>query len=380
VETESGAAGPAQRSPGDFIREELEARNWTQADLAKILGRPLPTVNGIIQGKHSILPDMAIALGEAFGTGPEVWMRREADYRLSLAKEDGQSVRKRARMYEVAPIKEMQRRGWIQNTNDPGELERELLRFFEVDRLDSEPEIVAAFRRSTAGEDMTPAQRAWCFRVKQLAKTLRVAPFKPERLVECKKQLQKLAAFPQEARKVPTLLASFGIRFVIVEPLQGSKIDGAALWLDPQSPIIALTMRFDRVDAFWHNLGHEFSHIEHGDAISVDSDLVGQDRIPDAAKTPVERRADREAAAMFVPPKELESFVLRVAPLFSKERIIQFANKIKIHPGIIVGQLQHRGEIGFHANREMLVKVRSLVVPAAVTDGWGETIDPRVFK
>ena len=52
--------------PGEFIREELEARGWTQGDLCNILRRPLQTINEIINGKKEITPDTAIALGEAF--------------------------------------------------------------------------------------------------------------------------------------------------------------------------------------------------------------------------------------------------------------------------------------------------------------------------
>src|SRR5262245_31169358 len=93
------------RGPGEDIREALAIRGWTQADLARILGRPLPTVNEIIQGKRAIMPEMAIALSEALGGTAEDWMRREASYRLSLVKDagDGQ-VRSRARLYEIAPV------------------------------------------------------------------------------------------------------------------------------------------------------------------------------------------------------------------------------------------------------------------------------------
>jgi HTH-type transcriptional regulator/antitoxin HigA len=65
---------------------------------------------------------------------------------------------------------------------------------------------------------------------------------------------------------------------------------------------------------------------------------------------------------------------MRVSPLYSKTRIIQFAHTIQIHPGIIVGQLQYRGEIGYSANREMLVKIRDIVIDSALTDGWGRSV------
>jgi HTH-type transcriptional regulator / antitoxin HigA len=71
--------------PGEFIREELEARGWTQRDLAEVLGRPLQTVNAIINGKKEITPRMAVELAAAFGTSPELWMNWETAYRLALA-------------------------------------------------------------------------------------------------------------------------------------------------------------------------------------------------------------------------------------------------------------------------------------------------------
>ena len=74
---------------------------------------------------------------------------------------------------------------------------------------------------------------------------------------------------------------------------------------------------------------------------------------------------------MLFPSDALRSFILRVGPIYSKERINQFANRVKIHPGVIVGQLQKRKEISYAANREMLVKVREYVTSTAVTDGWG---------
>lgn len=71
--------------PGEFVRDELEARGWTQADLAVILNKPLPAVNEIIAGKKAITPETAQALGDAFGVGPEFWLNLESAYRLSLA-------------------------------------------------------------------------------------------------------------------------------------------------------------------------------------------------------------------------------------------------------------------------------------------------------
>jgi HTH-type transcriptional regulator/antitoxin HigA len=366
--------------PGEVVRGELQKRGWTQADLARVLDRPLPTVNEIIQGKRAIMPEMAVALAAAFGTTAEYWMELESAYRLSrVSGTDPDAIQRRAKLYDLAPIKDMQKRGWIKPVTSVDEIEAELKKFFGVESLDTIPTFDLAARKTDPFTGLTSLQRAWCFRARQLAASLQVAPFQPNRLEATRKDLRRLAAYPSESKRVPEVMAKCGIRFVVVEPLAGGKIDGAAFWLNPTAPVIAVSVRFDRVDAFWFTVMHEFSHITNGDALSIDADLAGDEKTPSLMKDDVERRADEEAATALIDGHEIDSFIRRVGPLYSKERIIQFAHRIKIHPGIIVGQLQHRGEIGYSANREMLAKVRDHLITTAVTDGWGQTISPDVL-
>jgi len=83
--------------PGDFIREELEARGWTQGQLARIIGRPVQAVNAIVNGKKEITPGTAIALGAAFGTSAMFWLNLETTYRLAHAEPADPSIAVRAR-------------------------------------------------------------------------------------------------------------------------------------------------------------------------------------------------------------------------------------------------------------------------------------------
>jgi HTH-type transcriptional regulator/antitoxin HigA len=83
--------------PGDFIREELEARGWTQGQLARIIGRPVQAVNAIVNGKKEITPGTAVALGAAFGTSAEFWLNLETAYRLAQAGPADPSIAARAR-------------------------------------------------------------------------------------------------------------------------------------------------------------------------------------------------------------------------------------------------------------------------------------------
>ncbi len=95
----SGAKRPVAQvfPPGDFIREELEARGWTQGQLARIIGRPVQAVNAIVNAKKEITPVTAVALGAAFGTSAELWLNLETAYRLALAGPADPSIAARAR-------------------------------------------------------------------------------------------------------------------------------------------------------------------------------------------------------------------------------------------------------------------------------------------
>jgi HTH-type transcriptional regulator/antitoxin HigA len=83
--------------PGDFIREELEARGWTQADLAAILGRPPQFVSMIVNGKKEITPRTALELASAFGTSARLWLNLEVSYRLAQAAPVDPAIAERAR-------------------------------------------------------------------------------------------------------------------------------------------------------------------------------------------------------------------------------------------------------------------------------------------
>jgi len=364
--------------PGEYIRRELAKRGWSQLDLADILGRPTQVVNELISAKRSITPETARGLGDAFGNSAQVWLNLEAAYQLSRVTMRDDAVARRARLYGIAPVKEMQRRGWLETTMNVDVLEGQLCRFFGVESLDETVHFDHAARKPTNG-DLTPAQRAWLYRARHLARALSVTGrFSIASLNVALAQLAKLKREPEEIRHIPRVLAEAGIRFLILEPLPHTKIDGVCFWLDDNSPVVVLSVRYDRIDWFWHTLMHELAHVKNGDgkqgATMLDTELVGVDAQPFEGKPEVERQADRFAVNFLVDQAKLDNFVARVHPLYSKLKIGAFANKIGVHPGIVVGQLQHRKRITYAHSRDLLVKVRTIVIAAALTDGWGSTV------
>lgn len=360
-------------SPGEFIREELEARGWTQNDLATVMGRPLRTVNEIISAKKAVTPETAVGLGHAFGTSASLWLNLESNYRLSLVANGGDEVVRKSRLFQLAPINEMLRRAWLAPCGTVDELEEHVLRFFEIESLDQKPKMSFAARKSTPYGDISPTQLAWFFRAKHLAREIAVRPYSKTKLDKAIQELKSLIVDVTKIREIPTVLANSGVRFLVVEQLGGSKVDGAAFWLSKNEPVVALSIRYDRIDSFWHSLCHEIGHIYNEDDVAIDTNLIGGDGEPTNEKPKMELKADEFAAQFSIPKIELDNFITRTRPYYARKTISDFARRLGVHPGIVVGQLQHRKEINYSHSREMLEKVRSVITAAATTDGWGQT-------
>jgi HTH-type transcriptional regulator / antitoxin HigA len=364
--------------PGKILAWKLEEKGWTFEELAAIIGSTRQSIYLIVTGKGNISPEMAAKLSAAFGNPPEEWLKWDNLYRLSLTETDVAGVGKMARFYELAPVREMQKRGWVKVTADPSELQAELEKFYGTDSLDNGIRFPVATLRTVTLPYLNAAEKAWCFRARQLAASMIVAPFTETRLAEAERKLRQLAAYPKEARHLSNILSEYGVRFVVIEPLAGVKIDGAAFWLNEEEPAIAVSLRHDRNDGFWFTVMHEWAHLRAGDVISVDTDLIIDDEgitVP-LVEDEAEKLANMRAADSLIPQGEMWSFISRVGPYYSRDRVIQFAHKMKIHPGIIVGQLQHKKELGYSALRDLLAKVRDSVIGTALTDGWNQTIAP----
>jgi len=197
-------------------------------------------------------------------------------------------------------------------------------------------------------------------------------PFSPSRLESAIEQMRDFLGAPEETRRVPRMLREAGVRFVIVEGLPGGKIDGVCFWLDKQSPVIGMSLRFDRIDNFWFVLRHECSHVLHGhgqDAAIIDTDLEQAS----SNANEEEQIANSDAAEFCVPQDKINSFYLRKKPLFLERDVLAFAQIVKVHPGIVVGQLQKLSK-RYDLLRRHLVTIRKHVTGSALVDGWGDVV------
>jgi HTH-type transcriptional regulator/antitoxin HigA len=361
--------------PGIYLKEEMDARGWLQRDLAYILGVPEQAVNVILSGKRGISPDMARALGEAFDVPAEFFANLQKAYDLSRAATPNPSVAVRAKIQGQYPIREMIKRGWIED-GDSALLQGQLTRFFDVQTPEDIPFLAHAAKKSSYEEtEITPIQLAWLFRVKQIARSIGAPPYSEKALRDSLGLLTALLYAPEEARHAPRLLMESGIRLVFVERLPQAAIDGVCFWLDATSPVIGMSLRYDRIDNFWFVLRHEIEHVLRGDGRVVEIiDELDGDRSSTSASLPEEERAANRAAADFCAPSgKVDSFIMRKRPYFYEKDVVALSRIVNRHPGLVVGQMQNK--LNDHAYlRKYQVKIRSFVLPGAIADGWGQHI------
>ncbi len=366
------------RTPAQLIQAHLQERGWTQRVLALILGINEQVVSRILNGSKSVDAELALKLQAILGIDPQRLLQLQQEYELAKAQielrfDPGMSAR--ATLFGELPITDMIKRGWLEGSPMFG---TKALRPPSVSSL-----VKNRLKILNISARRKENQRIWgCdtdatrVALPGAATSLRPSCVQIFSLLNagCTWKTQDTPASPEGARKVPRIMMEAGVRFVIVEALPSSKIDGVCFWLDNRSPVIGLSMRFDRVDNFWFVLRHEIEHAlrEHGlSQAMLDAELEGE-RAGVGASVPDEERVANEAASNFcVPRAKLTSFIARKSPMFAERDIRGFAATLEVHPGIIAGQLQH--ETGrYDLFRNHLAKVRSIVTPNAFVDGWGD--------
>ena len=144
---------------------------------------------------------------------------------------------------------------------------------------------------------------------------------------------------PRLARE---FLAKHGIHLVCVLHLPRTHLDGAALQLVDGTPVIGLTLRYDRLDNFWFCLLHELAHIGRHmdgkrDEVFIDDHNLGV--VEGVRRDPKEDEADGWANAAIIPPDVWQTS--RVGDNPSPIAVVELAQKLGIHPAIVAGRVRH---------------------------------------
>jgi len=367
------------RTPGQLIQALLDSRGWNQRVLATVLNQDETGLGKILAGKRPLSAELALALSGIFGVSAETFIELQKSYELAQARilsVDDPGMAVRAQLFGSFPVADMIKRRWldVDDIRDFSKVETALAKFFGVASAKEIEIFPHAAKKTNVACDATPVQLAWIYRVKEITNEMLVARYSPNAVRGALSKLKELLPSAEAARKVPRILTECGIRYAIVESLPGAKIDGVCFWLNESSPVIGMSLRYDRIDNFWFVLRHELEHVIqlHGQAaMMLDSELEGERAGTGESVANEERIANQAAADFCVPHKSLESFVARKSPFFKEQDIIGFSRTLGVHAGLVAGQLQRRIK-RYDLFRNHLVKIRSAIASSAVVDGWGD--------
>ncbi len=327
--------------PGAFIKEELEARGWRQEDLAEIIGMSLKSVNQLIKNKQAITVETARLLSEAFGQSPQFWIALDANYRLRLKKDERSAKRVDllANIFNYMPIKEMVKKGWLPKYKNPDELKKQVQRFWgrkslDFKRLESVP--LPNLRKSSAfGKFNLYHAYTWFNMAKKCARIYSVNNYSEKKLKEIVNNFTIYTLQPNGIKKFLKDLNAAGIKFFVLSHLQKTYLDGAAFF-DRKNPVIAYTVRYNRIDNFWFTVAHETAHILLHLKKSNDYFIDSLEII----STTKEKQADRFALKM-IKAGEIQEYFRPFSKYISEYRVKDCAQKVGVSSAIVVGVLQH---------------------------------------
>jgi HTH-type transcriptional regulator / antitoxin HigA len=327
--------------PGETLSETLETIGMSQAELARRMGRPIKTINEIIQKKAAITAETALQLEQVLHIPASFWLKREQQYRESLARlAEEERLKGWVGWLKEIPIRIMMRRGWIPTCSDKSQQVLEALKFFSVASPDAwravwESKIIA-YRKSTTLVSNFGAVATWLRQGELEAQEIECGPYNTEAFQDALFQIRALTVEPVNffQKELVRLCANAGVAVVFIQELPNTGICGSTQWLTPTKALIELSLRYKTDDHLWFTFFHEAGHIlRHGKRL-IFLEIDQKDREKD------EDEANKFASNILINPIQWNQFI-KQGSYRTKAGIREFAKKIGIAPGIVVGRLQH---------------------------------------
>lgn len=333
--------------PGEVIKEYLDDRNITQKEVAQRIGISEKHLSNLLNGKTRLTEDMALKLEKIM---PDVqasfWLHYEVKYQEYMAREKEKYNLKEADLEAIAErfhFKEVFKRSNKPLVEQAIDMLK-LLGVTDFDRFKSALPLGMEFMQDGGEEE---AAVVWIKQCEQAAeeqnKPLDGVMFNPKTLEDALPRIKNIALNPDVDDSINSCrkcLNRCGIYLVVMPAIVNSKIRGA-LTTYKNHPAVFLSKRYKTHDHVWFTIVHELAHLLlHYDTSNIlisEEDLSSEDH--------KDKEANKFARDFLVNPDDYAA--LGNHEQFTEQVITKFARKQNVHPGMIVGFLQHDGLIPF---------------------------------
>ncbi|MEW6564649.1 MAG: ImmA/IrrE family metallo-endopeptidase [Spirochaetota bacterium] len=323
--------------PIDAIKFRMEQAGLNQKDLVPYFGSP-SKVSEVLSGKRDLTLSMIRALSKHLGLPAEVLIREpQKPLPQTLADLD----------FSRFPIKAMEKNGafsgFPMGKAKISEKTEEAIRWLieQIGDFSAIPQI--ALRKNDEMRLNAKLDKyalfGWCLQVlHEASKQSPLGRFTNEvltdRFIQTLVSLSVIEDGPCLAREY---LSKAGISLLAVPHLPQTYLDGAVFLTEDKQPIIALTLRYDRIDNFWFVLLHELGHLKLGH-LSGERSWIADDLKLASSDSLQEKEADDFAASALLP----SDFDLDTKLNISSNEVISYARAHGIHPAIVAGRIQYK--------------------------------------
>lgn len=346
--------------PGESVNDLLEERGWTQADLATRTGFTTKHVNLLLKGRAPITEETALKLEWVLGSTARFWLSLEAQYREHLARQQAvKSFAQHTDWLKELPLSEMIKFGWVRKMNNKAQQVLECLRFFGVAEVAAWREKyerpVAAYRASEKLLRRPAAVSSWLRCGERAAEGMRLGDYDRCAFETALNEIRALTVEQDPNVFIPRLKAlcsGIGVAVVLAPAPKGCPVSGATKWLGANKALIMLSLRGKTDDTLWFSFFHEAGHLlKHGKRLTF-LDILGEDGLNQKE----EKEADVFARDTLIPLANYKE--LLAEPLIGDHMIRDFAKRIHVAPGIVLGRLQYDGRIGWQQLNHLKVRYR----------------------
>ncbi len=333
--------------PGEILDETLDARGISKSDFSEKSGLSRKQVSLILNGKAPVTPESAIKFEHILGVKASIWLNLNTNYQLFCAREaEKKGIHKKIAWAKRFPIKELTKRGCIEEGMSETNMVKSLLEFFCVGSISAWEKqfqhLTVQFRQSPSFEGSQESTATWLQIGQNTARQMDIPIFNKDKF---KKSLEKIRHLTHKEPdnfepEMKNLCANAGVALVFVPELKKTHLSGATCWYSNNNAAIMMSLRHKRDDHFWFTFFHEAGHV----ILHKKSKIIVDGKNLEGNK--LENEANSFSADFLIEPQDYNNFILNT-PRITKQKIIEFAKHINIAPGIVVGRLQKDGRLKY---------------------------------
>lgn len=346
--------------PGLTLKSKLEEMGMSIKEFAVRVSLPIEVIENIISCKEAITASIALAFERITHIPTHMWVEKQKSYEAYLSrKAQADQLEADYAWTKQFPLSQMRTNGWIIYGSSAQSKVEALLSFFQMSTIQAWQDyylnkcVSVAFRISLKDSQNPYAISAWLREGEiQASRIETTTPFSP---TQCRSIIPQLKTLCYEqpsdfAVQLQQLCASVGVKVVYTQSLQKAPINGATRWLN-SFPVIQMTDRHKKNDIFWFTFFHELGHILlHGE-----NNIFLEDSVYSQSVISQESEADKFASDTLL-SSDAEQEIISLGD-FSPKALRGYAKRFNVHPGIIVGRLQHKKVIPYSRDNSLIVPI-----------------------